>query len=107
MGQPSRLSRRQAGRLSHERLPRWPVPCGLARPLHPPRPFWEKQSFTVFQKHGEGEFSDERLEAIIADNPSNSDAEQREKEEILRKLREGEIDPGQYAFKYDLRREVQ
>jgi len=73
----------------------------------PPRPFWEKRGFTVFQEHGDGKFSDEVLEAIMVDNPRGSDREQSEKKEIIRKLREGEIDPGQYAFKYDLGREVQ
>ena len=43
----------------------------------------------------------------MAGNPRDGDSEQSEKEEIRRKLRQGEIDPGQYAFRYDLGHEVQ
>ena len=40
------------------------------------------------------------------DNFRNSDAEQREKEGIVRKLRASEIDARQYAYRYDLARNV-
>ena len=69
----------------------------------PPRPFWEKQGFVVFQKQGDGKFSEGFLQAVLNDNPRNSDTEQRQKEEIIRRLREGAIDEQQYAFHYDLR----
>ena len=58
----------------------------------PPRPFWEKRGFAVFQRHADGKFSDECLQGLMADNPRNGHAEQREKEEIIRKLRAEEID---------------
>lgn len=66
--------------------------CVSARPFRP--------------KHGDGKFPDEYLHEVMADNPRNSDAEQREKEEIMRKLRTGAIDPEPYAFQYDLGRSL-
>jgi len=69
----------------------------------PPRPFWEKKGFVVFQKHGDGKFSGEFLRAVLNDNPRNSISEQRQKEEIIQKLREGAIDQEQHAFQYDLK----
>jgi hypothetical protein len=69
----------------------------------PPRPFWEKRGFVVFQKHGDGKFSEEFLQAVLNDNPRHSDTEQRQKEEIMLRLRAGTIDQQQCAFQYDLR----
>ena len=72
----------------------------------PPRPFWEKQGFVVFQKHGEGRFSKEYLEAVLKDNPRNSAAEQREEEELIEALHRGTVDQERYAYQYDLRLEL-
>ena len=72
----------------------------------PPRPFWEKLAFRVFQKRGEGRFSEQALRDIMADNPRNSEAEQREKQDIIRKLRSGEINQTEYAHRYDLVRHL-
>ncbi len=72
----------------------------------PPRPFWEHRGFTVFAKHGDRELCPEDIAAIMEDNPRHSDAEQKQKREILAAIQSGEIDPEVYGHTFDLGRGV-
>lgn len=70
----------------------------------PPKIFWEGRGFEVFANHPNEEyFSENNLEAIMADNPRDSIEEQKFKTQFIEKLRSGDIDINLYPFKYDLR----
>ncbi len=72
----------------------------------PPRSFWEDRGFTVFAKHRDSKLSPEDMTAIMEDNPRDSDAEQRQKREMLAAIQSGNIDPELYGYTFDLRRDT-